>query len=47
VRRAFAGQDEEALTLWMDRQTGKTFDALLSTQALALQFFDIVQVMPP
>ena len=29
VRRAFAGQDEEALTLWMDRQTGKTFDALL------------------
>lgn len=29
IRRAFANQDEEALTLWMDLQTGKTFDALL------------------
>ena len=29
VRRAFAKQDEAALTLWMDRQTGKTFEALL------------------
>jgi hypothetical protein len=29
VRRAFAHQDEEALTLWMDRQTNKTFAALL------------------
>lgn len=29
VRRAFANQDEDALTLWIDRQTGKTFDALL------------------
>ena len=29
IRRAFANQDEAALTLWMDLQTGKTFDALL------------------
>ena len=29
IRRAFASQDEEALTLWIDRQTNKTFDALL------------------
>jgi hypothetical protein len=29
IRRAFANQDEDALTLWMDLQTGKTFDALL------------------
>lgn len=29
VRRAFANQDEDALTLWIDTQTGKTFDALL------------------
>jgi hypothetical protein len=29
IRRAFANQDEDALTLWMDLQTGKTHDALL------------------
>ena len=29
IRRAFANQDEEKLTLWMDMQTGKTCDALL------------------
>jgi len=29
VRRAFAKQDEDELTLWIDKQTGKTFDALL------------------
>jgi len=29
IRRAFANQDEGALTLWMDRQTDKTFAALL------------------
>ena len=29
IRRAFAGVDEEALTLWMDRQTLKTYAALL------------------
>jgi Transposase DDE domain group 1 len=29
IRRAFAQQNEEALTLWMDLQTGKSFDALL------------------
>jgi len=29
IRRAFANQDEDALTLWMDLQTGKTCDALL------------------
>jgi hypothetical protein len=32
IRRAFANQDEEALTLWMDLQTGKTFDALLERE---------------
>ena len=29
IRRAFANQDEEALTLWIATQTAKTFDALL------------------
>lgn len=29
IRRAFANQDEDALTLWIDGQTGKTFEALL------------------
>jgi hypothetical protein len=29
VRRAFANQDEDALTLWIDTQTAKTYDALL------------------
>jgi hypothetical protein len=29
IRRAFAHQDEEALTLWMDLQTDKTYSALL------------------
>ena len=29
IRRAFANQDEEALTLWMDGQTEKCFAALL------------------
>jgi hypothetical protein len=32
IRRAFAQQDEDALTLWMDLQTGKTFDALLERE---------------
>jgi hypothetical protein len=32
IRRAFAQQDEEALTLWMDRQTNKTFAALLEQE---------------
>jgi hypothetical protein len=32
IRRAFAHQDEEALTLWMDQQTDKTFAALLEQQ---------------
>ena len=32
IRRAFANQDEEKLTLWMDGQTGKTFDALLEQE---------------
>jgi hypothetical protein len=29
IRRAFTNQDEDALTLWMDRQADKTFAALL------------------
>ena len=29
IRRAFANQDEDALTLWMDGQTEKSFAALL------------------
>jgi hypothetical protein len=29
IRRAFAEEDEDALNLWMDRQTDKTFAALL------------------
>ena len=29
IRRAFANQDEDALTLWMDGQTEKSFQALL------------------
>lgn len=29
IRRAFAQQDEDALTVWMDVQTDKTFSALL------------------
>ena len=32
VRRAFAKQDEEALTLWIDKQMGKTFEALLGEE---------------
>jgi hypothetical protein len=32
IRRAFAQQDEDELTLWMDLQTGKTFDALLERE---------------
>lgn len=32
IRRAFAQQDEDALTLWMDRQTDKTFAALLEQE---------------
>jgi hypothetical protein len=32
IRRAFAQQDEEALTLWMDQQTDKTFSALLEQE---------------
>jgi hypothetical protein len=32
IRRAFAHQDEDALTLWMDRQTDKTFAALLEQE---------------
>jgi hypothetical protein len=32
IRRAFANQDEDALTLWMDRQTDKTFAALLEQE---------------
>ena len=32
VRRAFAKQDEEALTLWIDKQMGKTFEALLDEE---------------
>lgn len=32
IRRAFALEDEDALTTWMDRQTGKTFDALLERE---------------
>ncbi len=32
IRRAFAQQDEEALTLWMDLQTDKTFSALLEQE---------------
>lgn len=32
IRRAFAHQDEEALTLWMDQQTDKTFAALLEQE---------------
>jgi hypothetical protein len=32
IRRAFAHQDEEALTLWMDQQTDKTFAALLELE---------------
>ena len=30
VRRAFAKQDEDKLTLWIDTQMGKTFEALLA-----------------
>ncbi|MFN7544276.1 MAG: hypothetical protein ACK5TN_15955 [Acidobacteriota bacterium] len=29
LRRAFGKQNEEALTLWMDRQMNKTYAALL------------------
>jgi hypothetical protein len=32
IRRAFAHQDEDALTLWMDRQTDMTFAALLEQE---------------
>jgi hypothetical protein len=32
IRRAFANQDEDALMLWMDRQTDKTFAALLEQE---------------
>jgi hypothetical protein len=32
IRRAFANQDEDALTLWMDRQMDKTFSALLEQE---------------
>lgn len=32
IRRAFAHQDEDQLTLWMDLQTGKTYDALLEQE---------------
>jgi Transposase DDE domain group 1 len=32
IRRAFANQDEDALMLWMDQQTDKTFAALLEQE---------------
>jgi len=32
IRRAFANQDEDKLTLWMDQQTDKTFAALLEQE---------------
>jgi hypothetical protein len=32
IRRAFANQDEDALMLWMDRQTDKSFAALLEQE---------------
>ena len=32
VRRAFEKQDEEALTLWMDRQMNETYSVLLDQE---------------
>ena len=32
VRRAFEKQDEDAMTLWMDRHTNETYAALLEEE---------------